>query len=308
MDDKMLLDALFVTIAVLCVPIGYGRGLPRELFVTGGVLLGVTLSNSWARPWGADFADLLNIDVETGQFAVSMMFICGSTILFGFGGAAAAHIETPRRWSRLAGSLLAVCNGALITAFVLRDIVRFLADASTVDRIEESEIGYILLRDFGWVILAAAGLLLVLMLANMAFGDRGTAATPIVSATPEWSQPLAEKPVGRRPRLRWGRDDGKLEPQGRAYDPATERYEADAPNFSETMPVAPVSPTTWSMDRAQGPTTNFDSWVDLRRPDQELGQTEGITPVPVDAMRCQSCGERLGPNESFCPRCGRARS
>src|SRR5688500_11869186 len=105
MDDKMLLDALFVALAVLCLPIGYGRGLPRELFVTGGLLLGVMLSNAWARPWGADLADAFDFDVETSQFVVSMLFICGCTLLFGYGGAAAANLGVPRRWSRFAGAL-----------------------------------------------------------------------------------------------------------------------------------------------------------------------------------------------------------
>jgi hypothetical protein len=306
MDDKMLLDALFVAIAVLCLPIGYGRGLPRELFVTGGLLLGVALSNAWARPWGADLADFLDIDVETGQFVVSMLFICGTTIVCGYGGAAAANLDRPRRWSRLAGAAMAVCNGALITGVVLRDIARFLTDEGTIQRIEDSEIGRILLRDFGWVLIGAAGLLFAFMIGSVLTRDRSAPAVATV-ATP-WVAPAPlEETKGRRPRLGWGRDDGKVEPQTRGFDEATGRYIADAPSINETMPIAPIAPAAWSLDRASGPSTSYDGWIDVRRPEGIPADTS-VTPPSDDIPRCVSCGERLSLGEAFCPRCGRARA
>jgi len=137
MDDGMLLDALFVTIAVLCLPIGFGRGVIREAFVSAGFLFGALLASSWARPWGIDVAESLDINVGTGQFIVSTGFVVGAALLFGYGGAAAAHIPQPRRWTRLTGAVLAVCNGALIIGLILRDIERFLADGDAIRQRED---------------------------------------------------------------------------------------------------------------------------------------------------------------------------
>jgi hypothetical protein len=308
MDDGMLLDAFFVTIAVLCLPIGFGRGVIRETFVSAGFLFGALLASSWARPWGIDIADSLDITVGTGQFVVSTGFVVGAALLFGYGGAAAAHIPQPRRWTRLTGAVLAVCNGALIIGLILRDIERYLADGDAIQRIEESEIADVLLREFGWVLLGAAGTVFVLMLGGLLVRERAPTVAPLAASSPQvWTAPTEERQK-RRPRLRWGRDDGKVEPVERGFDPATGRYQSDAPTFGDTMSVAAVAATTWSLDRAHGLPRGYDEWLNVSRPPEERRVTPDPPVARENDARCESCGERLAPHEAFCPRCGRARN
>src|SRR4051794_39489070 len=211
MNDKMLLDGLFVLIALLSLPIGFRRGLTREVFVTAGVLAGAAIAASWARPWAADLADLIGSRQGIGQFAVSTAFIVGTALVLGYGGAAAAGIESHGLWSRIIGAALAVINGALISAFILRDIERFLADDGTQRSIQESEVARTLLRDFGWVIIGAALVMVVPIVIGLFIGRRSskTAVAPAAS----WPPPIVG--ARRKRRLGWGRDDGKVEPQHR---------------------------------------------------------------------------------------------
>ena len=303
----MVLDALFVTIAVLCLPIGFGRGAIREVFVSAGILFGSLAADSWARPWGLDVAESLEIDEGTGQFIVSMAFIAGATLVFGYGGAAAAKLERPRRWARFTGAPLAVCNGALIVGLILRDIERYLADGDALQRIEASEIARVLLRDFGWVLIGIAGAAFILILGGLLVRERDLVAPLAAPAPAGWAAPPEERKK-RGPRLRWGRDDGKVEPVERGFDPATGRFQADAPHFGDTMPVAAVGTATWSLDRAQGVPRGYDEWTSVSRPPDDRRNSPEPATVRETEERCESCGERLASHEAFCPRCGRART
>lgn len=306
MDDGMLLDALFVTIAVLCLPIGFGRGIVREVFVTAGLLLGSLIGGSWARPWGSDLAELLDVGIDTGQFIVSTAFLVGGVLLFGYAGAAAAKVPAPRRWGRTAGAGLAVGNGAVAVGLILRDIERFFGGTAAVGRIEESEIARVLLREFGWVLVGAAAGMLVLTVVALMVRDKTPPMTPAPSRDSSWPVP-APVPSKRHPRLRWGRDDGKVEPVERGYDVSTGRYAGDAPAVTNTMPVAAVGPASWSMDRALGRPNGYDEWLNVTRPSDEQRAEVTSAGIGEDNTRCASCGERLAPGEAFCPRCGRAR-
>lgn len=300
----MLLDGLFILIALLFLPIGFRRGLTREVFVSAGLLAGAKLADSWARPWGNDLAELIDTRNGAGQLAVSTAFIVGGALLLGYAGASAARVERPGIWGRLAGAVLAVLNGALIAALILRDIERFLADDGTQRTLEESRIARTLLRDFGWVLIGMAALTLLAIIISMIAGGRQGRSPAMVTTAPTWQAPAA---TGKRKRrLGWGRDDGKVEPQARGYNPALGRYEADAPHHSETMPIAPVGPNAWSIDRAQGRTYG-NEWLEVAKGRAESAQPAVSQPPDSSTSRCLSCGERLTSNDAFCPRCGRAR-
>lgn len=289
----MLLDGLFVLIGLLFLPIGFRRGVSREVYVTAGILAGATVARSWARPWGLDLAELVDARNGAGQFAVSAAFVIGGALFLGYGGAAAARVHEPRIWGRVVGSLLAVINGALIAAFILRDIEVYLADEGTERSLEESRIAHTLLRDFGWVQVGMAGLMLAAIAVSLIAGDRNERPRTVASE-PTWQPATSDAGTGKRARrLGWGRDDGKIEPKASGFDPVQGRYGADAPHYGETMPIAPVSPTTWSMDRDQGNPAGGE-WLSVSQ--------------SAPPLRCLSCGERLTPDDAFCPRCGRARA
>jgi uncharacterized membrane protein required for colicin V production len=297
MDDSMLLDVLFILIALLFLPIGFRRGIAREVFVTAGILAGATIAASWARPWGVDLADLVDARNGAGQVAVSTGFVIGGALVLGYAGAAAARLDESGIWGRITGAILAVINGALIAAFVLRDIERYLADDATNRSLAESRVADALLRDFGWVLIGMAAFVASVIAVSLIAGDRRTPAQPV--AAPTW-QPAAATGGKRKRRLGWGRDDGKVEPQASGFDPTYGRYAADAPHYGENVPIAPVAPATWSMDRAQGRPVGSE-WL-------SVGQSARPEPPAEPApLRCLACGERLTSEDAFCPRCGRAR-
>jgi hypothetical protein len=307
MSDALLLDILFGIIALLFIPIGFRRGVQREVFVAAGVLTGAQLSASWARPWGSDLA--LQIDVRTGigQFTISAIFLIGATILLGYGGSAAIRPPEPTIWGRLAGAILAVTSGALLTGFLLRDIERFLTDPGTERTLEKSRIAWTLLRQFGWVLLGASCLMLLLIAVSVALRNR-QAKHDLLSpvSTVPW-EPPPPVPSARKPRLAWGADEGKVEPSARAFDPGNGRYGADVPSAHDTIPIAPVDAAAWSPDRARGLDRQTDDWMEIpTRQDSGWPARTGGSLPDRGALRCRGCGEALSPDDMFCPGCGRA--
>ncbi len=304
----MLLDGLFLLTGLLLLPIGFGRGVQREVFVTAALLAGTTLSAAWARPWGQDLADAINVRTGAGQFSISAAFLIGSVVVLGYGGSAAARVERAGLSSRMAGAVLAVINGGLIASLLLRDIERFLADAATERSLKESIVAWTLLRQFGWVVLGAGLVVLVLISVSLISNRQGAlVAGQDRSGGRAW-QRSDRVDRGRKRRLGWGRDDGKVEPRSTAFDGRTGRYGADAPRFQETMPIAPVDSSMWSVDRARGAFVGGSEWLQIATEPPGPAGTP-VDPVTVgaasEAIRCVGCGERLRGEDAFCPRCGR---
>ena len=237
-----------------------------------------------------------------------MLFLIGTIILFGYGGAAAFHLPEPRIWGRLAGGALAVINGALIVGYILRDIERFLTDPGTERTLEQSYIASTLLHHFGWVVLVAGLIMVIPMLISLLVGNREETpfATPSAAST-NWTEP-APSAMGRRPRMSWGTDEGKVEPVVRGFDSANGRYATDAPSAQQTIPLAPVQAAAsapgpheameWRLDRV-GRGSLPVRW-------EQFGCRAGALPKRVED-RCTGCSELLSADEQFCPRCGRSR-
>lgn len=302
MSTSLILDVSFGLLALLFLPIGYRRGVQREVFVTAGVLAGAQLSASWARPWGSDVADAIDVRTGIGAFAVSAAFIVGAAVVLGYGGSGAANPRDPGRWGRAVGALLAVANGTLVAAYLLRDIERFLADAATERALARSRVADVLLRQFGWVVVGMAALgALAVAVVLLRRRDSAVTLAPAVSAA--WDPPpLATSP--RKPRLGWGTDEGKVEPARRAFDSASGRFAADAPSLHATMPMAPVAPPP---DRAGNWRGDRSEWMEIAPRDPNGWAPRAADPPVPTGPRCAGCGEALTPEDMFCPRCGRAR-
>jgi uncharacterized membrane protein required for colicin V production len=286
----MLLDGLFVLIGLLLLPIGFRRGLQREIVVTAALFVGAALSSSWARPWGSDLADFFNFSTGTGQFIVAAAFLLGAVVLLGYAGAAALHLEPSSGMGRLLGAFLAVVNGALVAAYLLRDVERFLADAATERSLRDSAIAWTLLRQFGWIVLALSLLITLPILFSLLSGRRESNLLQSEPRdAPAWSRE-ERRERGRRRRLGWGKDDGKLEPVAAAA----------ASPLAETMPIGPVDSTFWSVDRARPAFAGGAEWMQI--------SADPAQPAPTraTAVRCTGCGERLRTEDLFCPRCGRS--
>jgi hypothetical protein len=173
--------------------------------------------------------------------------------------------------------------------------------------LEKSRIAWTLLRQFGWVALGAALLMLVPILISLVRGERREPATWTIAGSSEaWQEP-APTPAARKPRLAWGSDDGKLEPVARGYDPGNGRYGADAPSVRQTIPIAPVDAHAWSEDRAQPLDRRAGEWLDVATRNHPEWSSQRADEISLNgAHRCPSCGECLGVDDLFCPGCGRA--
>ena len=306
MDDAMLLDGLLILIVLLFVPIGSWRGVAREAIVVAGVLAGAAVAAAWARPWGADLAELTGMDVGVAQFSVAMVALLGSTLLLGYGGSVVAHAGAPGLAGRIFGGLLGAVNGVLLTAYTLRFVDRFLADQGTEQAIDESVVARVLVEEFGWVMLALVTSAGIAVLG--AFLLRRRSAPALAPAAESVESLDARTP--RAPRLAWGRDDDKVEPAGRGYDPASGRYAADAPSVHQTVAMPAVDPQRIAVDRAE-PHTDFAGGEWFERAAALRGGTGAESPARSETSggtrneRCPACGEVVRSDEAFCPRCGR---
>lgn len=306
MTDSFVLDILFLVCALLLLPIGFRRGANREVFVTAGVLAGATLSNSWARPWGEDLADLANSGAGTGRFVVSAAFVVGATVLFGYLGAAAAGLERPELRGRFAGAVLAVINGAIFSAILLRSIEIYLSDPGTEHTLKESAIAWTLLRQFGWVVFGGAVLMCVPIVFSIRSGDRSSLRA--IDESPgdaKWTRNHRGH-FGRKRGLGWG-DDGKIEPVTNASGTGA----GGASLLRDTMAAAPVDSSAWSMDRAGGRPPGNGDWIRLassgspsQGPTTEI--RSGVRSGEARRSYCTGCGELMRADDAFCPRCGRA--
>ncbi len=242
MTDQLLLDVLLALIIALFGLIGFWRGVAREGLVTAGVFTGAAIADSWARPWGADLAQLVSIRLGLAQLIVAGVALLLATTILGYGSGAVLHLPVPSLPARLAGAALAAVNGALVLRFGLRFIERYLAGASTDQVLDESRLSWLLLRQWGWLLFGAAlafGFIILVAMMIGRSGERGfTVRSPAVAFASEHHEATTlQRPV-RLPRQA---DEGKLEPASRGFDRATGTYAADVPHVRETIPLPPES-------------------------------------------------------------------
>jgi uncharacterized membrane protein required for colicin V production len=241
MDDYILLDLLLGLIVVLFAAIGFWRGAAKEVVVTAGVFAGAALAASWANPWGNDLADLIHLRADVSRLIVAATALLLASLILGYGGSALVGSPEVGWGGRLAGATLAAINGGLVLHYCLSFIERFLTDEGAQRALDRSDVSRVLLHQFGWLLIGAAGLIGTAIVASLLLGRRRAFVPyePAVAA----SEPAAyHEPGGRqRPaRLPRGADAGKYEPVARGYDPANGRYAADAPSIGQTIPFPPV--------------------------------------------------------------------
>ncbi len=298
----MLLNALLFVIAVLFLAIGFRRGVVREVFVTAGVLAGVLLSTYWSRPWGIDFADFFGVSTQTGQYLVSTGFIVGTLFLLGYGAAFAMDLDDGMPSRRVTGALLGLINGVLLFGFLLRDIERFIADEATLRLLRQSAIAWTLLRQPGWILLAATVSLGIVIVVSIVTGRRAIRQA-VVTTGGLSSMTSGQAATGlhrRSPRMKWGRDGDKVEP------PSTGLFTPGGDPFGQTMPLAPVDGGTWT-DRSRSANMSGADWMEIRSDRSPQYASAAVQPEQSKgAMICTGCGERLRERDLYCPRCGRA--
>lgn len=241
MSDQILLDVLLLLIIALFAVIGFWRGAAREGLVTAGIFAGGAIADAWARPWGGDLADMVDVWLGVAQLLVAGTALLLSTLILGYGSGAVLDLPEPPLPSRVVGVLLAGFNGALVLRFGLRAIERHFPAESADQVLDDSRVSWFLLRQSGWLLVGAAVFFGALILISFLIRSRSTAVYPHPSGQlatmPDGSD---QGPLPRPVRLPRQSDEGKVEPVGREFSSTTGRYAADAPNVRETIPIGPV--------------------------------------------------------------------
>src|SRR5262249_44046394 len=144
-------------IVVLFAAIGCWRGATKEVVVTAAIFAGAALASSWAKPWGSDLANLTGLRADVAQLVVAAAALLSATVVLGYGGSALIGSPRVSFGERLAGGVLAAINGLLLLHYLLSFIERFITDDGAQRALARSEVSRELLRQFGWLLIGAAG-------------------------------------------------------------------------------------------------------------------------------------------------------
>jgi hypothetical protein len=315
MTNAIILDVLLVLIVLLSMPLGFWRGVTREIFVAAAILLGMTLAATWHDRWGGRVTDWFSIGHATGRFLVAMGLIAASTVILGYGGGVlAARGALVGLWGRLAGAALAAANATVLLALALRYINQDLSETYSLDVLHEGMISRFLIEHFDWILagLGAASVLAVIggMIARLIFSPRG--ALPAVDTTPPPDRGESLRDRRRPVRLPKDPEGGKFDPEG--------KFGTEAPSVAQSAPIGTVDPARWSADRtspawtpapwrASMPSEPTSSEMGRRLGGREWVRRTASDPASDDqgrrTRRCERCGQPVGGDDIYCPRCGR---
>lgn len=171
MAEALLLDSLLALAVLLLIPLGVSRGGLREVCSSAGLLLGILLSQQWAPRWGDWTADLFGFDFRSSRLIVAVVIVLLSMAIVGY-GASSAFSYFPGPGGKVFGAAIAVINGIVLAGFVVNSVATYINDGSFPDVVEEGWISRSLATGFDWVLLVAAGTVVLLSLMGMIVRER----------------------------------------------------------------------------------------------------------------------------------------
>jgi hypothetical protein len=299
---------LLIILISLFVPIGFWRGAQREIMVTLGILLGASLAEWWAHPWGSDLADLTSLRDTGGAFMVAVLFLIGSTFLLGYGAGAALPVPPPGLLARILGAIVAAGIGALILSFALRDIRVYLLPDSDSGFLDKAVIAHFLSTGVGWILLVAAIAFLPIILMMAIWGqDVMVADDGYIEDDYNMPYPTAQ----RRYPPRGG---------GVPIDSIDSTYKAEPPrsffrSAAEETRQMVAQPSAGSGIEPRGNLSDMQTIAsrDVSDPDeatQAIRYGKPVDTAEADAKsleegKCPNCHADIRDAEVYCPRCGR---
>jgi hypothetical protein len=217
-------------------------------------------------------------------------------------------------WGRLTGAVLAAANAVVLLALALRYIDQDLSDAYSLDVLHDAMISRFLIKHFDWILagLGGASVLTVIggVIVLLIFSPRAT--LPAVDAAPPPDRGESFRDRRRPVRLPKDPEGGKFEPEG--------KIGAETPAIAQSAPMGTVDPKRWSADRTS-PAWTPAPWRSSSSAESTNGETgrrlggrEWIRRAPSDSIsddqghrtrRCERCGQAVGGDDIYCPRCGR---
>lgn len=151
---SLVLDFLLVIIFLMMIPIGFYRGGLREMCVSGGLLLGILMSQSWGEQWSGLLERLFGMGEGGAAFLMSVIITFTITGLIGYGGSAAFTYK-PGPGGRLYGAYLALFNAMIATGFLINIYSAYIVPTGNVEPVTSGIIARSLSDGFGSVLLVA---------------------------------------------------------------------------------------------------------------------------------------------------------
>ncbi|MGA7670520.1 MAG: CvpA family protein [Nitrolancea sp.] len=306
MSVFILLDILLLILVALFVPIGFWRGAHREILVSLGILLGASLAEWWARPWGMDLADLTSLRDSGGAFMVAVLFLIGSTFLLGYGAGAALPVPPPGLVSRAFGAIVAAGNGALLLSFALRDIRVYLLPNSDSGFLDRAVVAHFLSTGVGWILLIAAIAFLPIILVMAIFGQNVIVNEYVEDDDDDYEVEYATSQRAYPPRGAGYPNLGSNEPTYKAEPPRSFFRSA----AEETRQMS-VQSSTATGGEYRSSLSDMQT-VATRIPESTAESTKTMplqqVPIDNDALsngKCPNCHADVRDAEVYCPRCGR---
>lgn len=304
-ETGLLLDLLLGVIVLLFVPLGLWRGVAKEAMVSAGILLGAAIATAWAERWGDDLAAEVDLGRQTARFVVATAALVGSTILLGYGGGVALGRVRQGIMARLAGGLLGALNGALLLAYLLTFVQDYLREGEGPGVLDDGIVAGALLEDFDWLLVGAAGALLLAVLLGLlvtTIRHRREPVAPVAAEADAGHLAPRQRPI----RLARAGDTGKYEPVAGA---SPGRFGSGTHPAGETRPLAarpetrlaggePGGTGTWPEPPPNGNARRFgnghtptppagDEWLRraaaMTRPGEPTGPPRGGEPTTTPA-------------------------
>jgi uncharacterized membrane protein required for colicin V production len=276
-----IIDFAILGAALLYGVAGFWRGVAREVFISASLLLGNALAVQWSPRWGEWVADHSRLALDESVFAVAVATLVVVSVLMGYVGCTMAGLPPADAPGRVGGLVIGATNGVFFIAVILDWARALVLSTARRQTLQASEIGSRLSENIDWVLLATTLVAVAVVVVSWQVRRRRIL---IVSVAPGPRQA----------------DSGFRFRRGSPLAPEAEKIERQTGSvsewsvpatFAETAPLTRVPDPSIRSDRAVAEPRQVDA-------NPALWRTEEV-------VRCISCGERIGDDDKFCPRCGR---
>lgn len=276
-----IIDLLLVGGILILGALGAWRGVVKETFISGALLLGLVVSQQWTSEWSSRVEDWFNVSGTTAELAVRIAIPIVVSLSIGYVAGVNAGLPPSDAPGRLGGFVVGALNAVMLAAIIGSAIYDLKLNPGDQATVASTRLARALILDFDRVVLAILAVALLLTIASVWIRKRRMAILVPAGGTRVASS-------------------GYQIRRDRPLAPEAEKIETGAPSeghdpLGETVPISRVADSSRVHDR---PPPTQTSWRVPTREDEIAASQE--------VVRCVSCGERLSADDRFCPRCGRS--
>lgn len=195
-----VLDFVLPALLLLFLPLGFWRGLWREMITSVGILLAAATTLMWTGVWASLLANVLQTDQPTRQLIAQLIGFLAITVLVAYGsGLLPMRMDSGTFWTRLMGALVSLINGSVIFSFILQFVYYYYTALRVQPNpVSASAVAWNLANWAGWfyMLLALLGLAAVALsaLARIVAALSRVARKPAPAASGE-APPAADIPA-----------------------------------------------------------------------------------------------------------------